>query len=105
MRINRPRGKTRLVHLGGYSLRPTVQQHTVERQSPATANEWVERNLKKVQKFSGQWVAVTKVGVVAHSKDFDDVFARAKAQGVTNPLVFKAPKPTTVHRVVSGRKV
>lgn len=77
----------------------------VERESnlPATADEWVRDNNEKLQRYKDRWVAVTSKGVVAYSSDFDDVYTKAKAKGVSSPLVFKVPSPHTSIKVVSAK--
>ena len=76
----------------------------VRKGPPSTANEWVERNMRRVQNQAGKWVAVTHRGIIATSTDFDDVFRKAESQGVSNPLVFKVPVPSARRRVISSRK-
>ena len=63
---------------------------------PPTAYEWVERNIKLLDKFAGRWVAVTSRGMVAESDDFETVYREAKAKRVDDPLVFKVPKAPEV---------
>lgn len=70
---------------------------------PATASEWVQQNSSRFRRFAGRWVAVTNKGIVAASRDFDDVFAKAKQHGVANPLVFLVPKLGAGPKVVSTR--
>ena len=91
--------------VGGYTVNPVATRDIIRQGSPSTADEWVGRNLKKVQRFAGRWVAVTEHGIVANSLDFDDLYSKAKAQGVTNPLVFKVPAATRHPKVVSVREL
>lgn len=71
--------------------------------SIATAAEWVQRNQPKIGKYKGKWVAVSRSGVVASSRDFDTVFMEARQQGIDNPLVFKVPSSGR-RKVVSAKR-
>ena len=79
---------------GSLSIRP---------QKPTTPSEWLRRNAGKINRYAGQWVAITKSGIVASSSDFDQVFQQAKERGAPNPLVFKVPKATRGLKIVSNR--
>lgn len=70
-----------------------------------TATEWVDGNRAKLHRYKGMYVAVTGTGIVAVSENFDDVYAKAKSKGITNPLVFKVPKPSMHNRVVSVKSL
>ena len=72
--------------------------------APKTADEWVRRNFAKIQKHPGKWVAVTSHGIVGVSTDFDEAYGKAKAKGIDNPLVFKAPSKGGRTRIVSARR-
>lgn len=70
---------------------------------PDSASEWVERNIGKVQKKAGKWIAVNRKGILASAASLDGVYQKARMQGVYDPLVFKVPKPTSLRKVVSSR--
>ncbi len=73
------------------------------RDKSVTANEWVQRNLSKIMRHRGKWVAINNNGIVATSDGFDEVFSKARNRGVTNPLVFKVPRVPQGIKVVSGK--
>ena len=75
-----------------------------KRRAPRTANEWVERNLPKLQRHGGKWVAISEKGIQGISGDLDGAFHQAASKGVTNPLVFKVPRANAPRRVVSMRR-
>jgi len=72
-------------------------------QKPETAEEWVQQNLSVFPRYAGQWVAVSEIGIVAHTTDFDEVFFKAREQGIMTPLVFKVPKPRSGLKFVSAK--
>lgn len=74
-----------------------------ESDTPSTADDWVQQNTDKLRRFVGRWVAVSPKGIIAASKDFDEVFLKSKERGVLNPLVFKVPQPTAGPRAVSSK--
>ena len=70
----------------------------------ATAdNDWVQRNTRKLQRYAGQWIAVTNHGVIASSTDFNQVYERARNKGIESPLVFKVSIPSKRRKAVSAR--
>jgi len=72
---------------------------------PRSAHEWVQAHPHDVLQHKGEWLAVTKDGIVATSLlGMDDIFKRAYKRGVRDPMVFKVPKDTTRKRVVSIRR-
>ena len=69
-----------------------------------TATDWVARNQDRLASHAGKYIAVSSTGLIGVSDDFDEVFRKARAKGVMNPLVFKMPKPHGSPKVVSGWK-
>jgi hypothetical protein len=113
-------GQIRLLHAGSHSLEAIISSNEGQQpirmsgftntissnpmmiaHKPITASDWVEKNKNRLFKYAGKYVAVTCTGVVAQAKDFDDVYIRAKQQGVFNPLVFKVPQKSQRLKIVS----
>jgi hypothetical protein len=86
-----------------WTMMPSVVKVPTKKTPPSTADEWVQQNINKVQQHAGQWIAVTHKGIVATSGDFDDVFGKAREQGIANPMVFRVPSTTRPRKIVSVR--
>lgn len=89
-----------------YVYQPTSQVENESRGDhlPTTADEWVRRNFTRLKRHAGKWVAVSPQGLIAVSGDFDEVFRRAREQGIRVPLVFKVPVHREGLRVVSAKR-
>jgi len=72
--------------------------------SPRTPLEWMAKYPEKVWRYKGEWVALTRSGVIAHANDFDRVYSLARSKGVLNPLVFRVPLDPSKTKIVSARR-
>ena len=73
------------------------------KQLPSTAEQWMEQNSRKLAHHVGKWVAISARGVVAVGSSLAEVLQTAKVRGVSDPLVYKVPKPSGP-RIVSLRQ-
>ena len=52
---------------------------------------WYRSNYKAVEHYSGQWVALSSDGVLAHGIDLEKVMIDSKNKGCDKPLLYKVP--------------
>ena len=52
---------------------------------------WYRSNHKAVEHYSGQWVALSSDGVLAHGTDLKKVMVDSKNKGCDKPLLYKVP--------------
>jgi len=63
---------------------------------PAAYDVEADRRLDaEMQKYAGKWVAVVKHRIVAVGENLGTVLEQAKAQGYAEPLVMRAPAPSS----------
>jgi hypothetical protein len=60
--------------------------------------EWLQNNRKVLVKYSGEWIAFTNKGVIAHDKS-GKILAQ-KAREITLDFVFKYVHPLEIPRVI-----
>ena len=55
--------------------------------------DWLSKNSKVVEKYSGKWIAFTaKKGIIASSKNLKKVMEITKKKNIKEPTVFKVPR-------------
>lgn len=55
--------------------------------------EWLSKNSKEVEKYSGKWIAFNaKKGILASGRSVREVVETAKNKNVKSPSIFKVPR-------------
>lgn len=74
----------------------------IANQTPCTPNreaelEWLAAEGDRLQRFAGQWIALSGAQLVSHGRDYPQVYQRAREAGVSIPFVEWIPeaKPNT----------
>lgn len=75
---------------------------SVAKETPSTPNrekeiDWLANEGERLQRFAGQWIALSGAHLVSHGHDYLQVYKRAREAGVRIPFVEWIPetKPNT----------
>jgi len=59
-----------------------------------TEFEWIEKNIKKLQKYRGQWVCIEKEKLISSNVDLTSLIKDAKNSNVKKPFVYYINDPS-----------
>jgi hypothetical protein len=54
--------------------------------------KWVTENPKKIEKFSGKWIAIVDHRILASGKSVNEVVKKSRGKAKKKPLIFKVPR-------------
>ncbi len=53
---------------------------------------WLIKHPKELEKYAGQYIAISNQKIIAHSHDFTEVFFKAKKKAEQEPLFHKVDR-------------